>query len=137
MCLINVSLTFDPVMTRQVHAEVEFELLEGAVLAVEMLNGTLLHTRHILKVWIYPSLVFCLSTSLTLSTFRSLLTPSMYLSGFSTSLFSLSVSLNLYCFLPCLSVCLFHTLSVSPLTLPLCPFFHILILISPSDLWFQ
>ncbi|XP_029595059.1 RNA exonuclease 5-like isoform X2 [Salmo trutta] len=36
--------------TQRVHAEVEFELLEGAVLAVEMLNGTLLHTRHILKV---------------------------------------------------------------------------------------
>ncbi|XP_064856997.1 RNA exonuclease 5-like isoform X1 [Oncorhynchus nerka] len=35
---------------RQVHAEVEFELLEGAVLAVEMLNGTLLHSGHIVKV---------------------------------------------------------------------------------------
>ncbi|CAB1344136.1 unnamed protein product [Coregonus sp. 'balchen'] len=32
------------------HAEVEFELLEGAVLAVEMLNGTLLHNGHIIKM---------------------------------------------------------------------------------------
>ncbi|XP_055767415.1 RNA exonuclease 5-like [Salvelinus fontinalis] len=36
--------------TQRVHAEVEFELLEGAVLAVEMLNGTLLHSGHIVKV---------------------------------------------------------------------------------------
>lgn len=126
MCLINVSLTFDPVMTRQVHAEVEFELLEGAVLAVEMLNGTLLHTRHILKVWIYPSLVFCLSTSLTLSTFRSLLTPSMYLSGFSTSLFSLSVSQSLLLSaLPfCLSLSHFVCLPTHSPTLSFFPYTH-------------
>ncbi|XP_071210258.1 RNA exonuclease 5-like isoform X3 [Salvelinus alpinus] len=36
--------------TQRVHAEVEFELLEGAALAVEMLNGTLLHSGHIVKV---------------------------------------------------------------------------------------
>ncbi|XP_041752365.2 RNA exonuclease 5-like isoform X1 [Coregonus clupeaformis] len=36
--------------TQRMHAEVEFELLEGAVLAVEMLNGTLLHNGHIIKV---------------------------------------------------------------------------------------
>ncbi|XP_028977895.1 RNA exonuclease 5 isoform X2 [Esox lucius] len=35
---------------QRVHAEVEFELLEGAVLALETLDGAQLHTGHIIKV---------------------------------------------------------------------------------------